>query len=86
MLSRRSTLVSGVVRSLSTSRRFDASHYDVLGITPKATQTDIKSAYYELSKIYHPDKSSVSLLVLLYPIKLTLQTGEYYRNYAVSPT
>ncbi|KOB63589.1 DnaJ-11 [Operophtera brumata] len=58
MHSQRSRLVGGVVRSLSTSRRANASHYDVLGITPKATQTDIKSAYYELSKIYHPDKSS----------------------------
>lgn len=37
------------------------SHYDVLGLTPKATQSDIKSAYYKLSKIHHPDKSSVNI-------------------------
>ncbi|KAF9796592.1 hypothetical protein SFRURICE_012685 [Spodoptera frugiperda] len=54
----------GVVRSLSTPSRYFASsssssnHYDVLGITPNATQNDIKSAYYKLSKVYHPDKSS----------------------------
>lgn len=48
----------GVIRLLCTSSRIYASHYDVLGITPKATQTDIKSAYYKLSKVYHPDKSS----------------------------
>ncbi|RVE46882.1 hypothetical protein evm_008443 [Chilo suppressalis] len=36
----------------------NASHYDVLGVTPKATQSDIKSAYYKLSKLYHPDISS----------------------------
>ncbi|XP_070500208.1 dnaJ homolog subfamily B member 9-like [Chironomus tepperi] len=29
--------------------------YDVLGITPNATQADIKAAYYKLSKAYHPD-------------------------------
>uniref|UniRef100_A0A336K4I6 CSON006030 protein n=1 Tax=Culicoides sonorensis TaxID=179676 RepID=A0A336K4I6_CULSO len=31
------------------------NHYDVLEITPKATQQDIKNAYYKLSKMYHPD-------------------------------
>lgn len=31
------------------------NHYDCLGITPKATQGDIKTAYYKLSKQYHPD-------------------------------
>ena len=29
--------------------------YDVLGITPKATQAQVKAAYYKLSKRYHPD-------------------------------
>ncbi|XP_049879180.1 dnaJ homolog subfamily C member 30, mitochondrial-like [Pectinophora gossypiella] len=46
------------VRTVTSSPRTRASHYDVLEITPKATQNDIKSAYYKLSKIYHPDKSS----------------------------
>ncbi|KRT83509.1 Chaperone [Oryctes borbonicus] len=36
------------------------SHYDVLGITPKATHAEIKSAYYNLSKVYHPDKNQGS--------------------------
>lgn len=31
------------------------SHYDVLGLSPKATQVDVKQAYYNLSKVYHPD-------------------------------
>lgn len=33
------------------------SHYDVLGITPKSTQADVKAAYYDLSKTYHPDRN-----------------------------
>ncbi|KAI5642551.1 dnaJ domain-containing protein [Phthorimaea operculella] len=45
------------VRTLTTTPRMLANHYDVLGITPKATQSDIKSAYYKLSKVHHPDKS-----------------------------
>lgn len=36
------------------------SHYDVLGLTPKATQVDVKAAYYNLSKVYHPDKNEGS--------------------------
>lgn len=45
-------------RSFSLSAaRAARSHYDILGITPKATQADIKSTYYRLSMIYHPDKS-----------------------------
>lgn len=43
------------------SRRLSStSHYTSLGLTPAATQADIKKAYYELSKIYHPDKNDGS--------------------------
>lgn len=35
-----------------------ASHYDVLGVTPKANQSEIKSAYYKLSMLHHPDKTN----------------------------
>lgn len=29
--------------------------YDVLGLTPKASQAQVKGAYFKLSKKYHPD-------------------------------
>ncbi|XP_071177806.1 dnaJ homolog subfamily B member 9-like [Mytilus edulis] len=32
-------------------------YYDILGITPKANQQQIKQAYYTMSKKYHPDVS-----------------------------
>lgn len=34
--------------------------YSVLGLTPKATQKDIKQAYYKLSMQHHPDKNEGS--------------------------
>ena len=30
--------------------------YSVLGVTPHSTQSQIKTAYYELSKKYHPGR------------------------------
>ncbi|CAH0713710.1 unnamed protein product, partial [Brenthis ino] len=50
-------LLQIISRRIGTTSRISASHYDVLGVTPKATQSDIKSAYYNLSKLYHPDTS-----------------------------
>lgn len=35
-------------------------HYDILGLSPKATQADVKTSYYKLSKLYHPDKNKGS--------------------------
>lgn len=68
-------MFSGVLRVLGvgtttarTCQRFvslsQACHsknlYTVLGLTPKATQTDIKQAYYKMSMQYHPDKNEGS--------------------------
>lgn len=44
-------------RVISTSNQSLINYYDSLGITRNATQTDIKSAYYKLSMVYHPDKN-----------------------------
>lgn len=41
--------------SLNVCRFQKQNHYDCLGVSPKATQGDIKTAYYKLSKQYHPD-------------------------------
>lgn len=37
------------------------SYYEALGLNPNASQKEIKSAYYELSLIYHPDKNDGNL-------------------------
>lgn len=35
------------------------NYYDVLAISPKCSQAEVKSAYYELSKKYHPDTGAI---------------------------
>lgn len=49
---------SGSAIFLSKSNK---SHYDSLRITPKATQAEVKSAYYKLSMQYHPDRNEGSV-------------------------
>lgn len=36
------------------------THYDVLGLTPKASSSEIKAAFYEKSKLHHPDRNGPS--------------------------
>ncbi|XP_021355039.1 dnaJ homolog subfamily B member 9-like isoform X2 [Mizuhopecten yessoensis] len=46
-------------RGFQTSARHHSStHYDVLGIKTTATQKEVKSAYIQSSKKYHPDVCS----------------------------
>lgn len=40
-----------------SSRTFAESHYDVLGVPSTATQSEIKTAFYRLSKEFHPDRN-----------------------------
>ncbi|KAK7120655.1 hypothetical protein R3I94_020597 [Phoxinus phoxinus] len=37
-----------------------SGYYDILGVSPTATHTQIKTAYYKQSFIYHPDKNAGS--------------------------
>lgn len=48
---------SQLARLYSTQQHIRKNHYDVLNITPHATQNEIKSAYYKLTLQYHPDKN-----------------------------
>lgn len=50
------------------------NHYQVLGLTPKATQGEIKASYYKLSKLYHPDVNTDDvMLVKNYPIYIKIK-------------
>ncbi|XP_037534133.1 dnaJ (Hsp40) homolog, subfamily C, member 30b [Nematolebias whitei] len=42
------------------SKRSKTTYYDVLKVSPSATQSQIKTAYYKQSLIYHPDKNAGS--------------------------
>lgn len=40
--------------------RSRTAYYDILKVTPSATQSQIKTAYYKQSFIYHPDKNPMN--------------------------
>lgn len=54
-------LVYRSVQSKSCAYSNMKTHYDTLEISPDATKTQIKSAYYKLSMQYHPDKNDSEL-------------------------
>ena len=39
----------------------DTEYYDILGVKPGATASEIKKSYYKLAKKYHPDKAEEKL-------------------------
>lgn len=56
----RSPLIIWSTRLFASVTSRPVNHYEVLGVSPKANQKEIKAAYYELSKRYHPDVNTES--------------------------
>lgn len=48
-------LAANHARFFATATMPRKNYYDILGLTKDATQEDIKNAYRELAKRYHPD-------------------------------
>lgn len=44
----------------SSSNSYYNNHYDTLGVNRESSKDEIKRAYYEMSKRYHPDKEDGS--------------------------
>lgn len=45
------------MNSSSTTNNINPSYYDILNVSPTATQAEIRKAYLKLSLKYHPDKN-----------------------------
>merc|ERR1711909_178770 len=44
-----------VFRAMATNLKDYESHYDIMGVTPESTKTEIREAWLRLSMLYHPD-------------------------------
>lgn len=51
----------------------ELSDYDILGISSKANFRLVKNAYYELSKIYHPDSKQIIIGLTIEDKKIAFQ-------------
>jgi curved DNA-binding protein CbpA len=45
------------------SRQIDETYYDLLGVHPSASPMEIRRAYRELSKKYHPDTTTLATAI-----------------------
>lgn len=53
------------VKLRSATKRLPASHYITLGLTPTASPQEIRRAYRELSKQYHPDTTTLPAAIAI---------------------
>lgn len=53
------TTTQSTSRQLPANVRFANSHYAILGLYPSASVIEIRKAYRELSKRYHPDTTTL---------------------------
>jgi DnaJ domain len=49
----------------SAHKTFEATHYGLLGLHPSASVRDVRQAYRELSKLYHPDTTELTATVAM---------------------
>jgi curved DNA-binding protein CbpA len=48
---------------MSQSKRYERNYYDLLGVHPSASPIEIRRAYRELSKKYHPDTTTLPMAI-----------------------
>ena len=70
------------------------NYYDLLGIKPTASAQEIRQAYWELSKLYHPDTTELSSAIATQKFQalnaaygtLSLSAGEIFALFILGLT
>ena len=50
---------------IANSAHYNPTHYDLLNLHPSASQQQIRQTYRELSKLYHPDTTSLPAAIAI---------------------
>ena len=59
-MSQHQTTAQSTSRAIPVHSRFAHSYYAILGLHPSASVIEIRQAYRELSKRYHPDTTELT--------------------------